>query len=217
MEPADRRDQGEAQVPAPGKDQGEAPAAGGDEGEAQIPAAGGKHGPRWLTDDERDAWIPLIGVLIKLPAALDAQLQRDAGLSHFEYMVLSRLSEAPERTLRMSDLAILANGSLSRLSHVVTRLERRGWVRREACPGDGRYTNAVLTADGWVKVTATAPGHVAAVRELVVDGLSPEQIGQLRDIAQRIMSRVVPGDDWLGQLPHPARRLFVLHFPGRTV
>jgi DNA-binding MarR family transcriptional regulator len=202
MEPADRRDQGEAQVTA----------AGGDQGEAQVPAAGGEHGPRWLTDDERDAWIPLIGVLIKLPAALDAQLQRDAGLSHFEYMVLSRLSEAPERTLRMSDLAILANGSLSRLSHVVTRLERRGWVRREACPGDGRYTNAVLTGEGWAKVTATAPGHVAAVRELVVDGLSPEQIGQLRDIAQRIMSRVVPGDDWLGQLPHPARRLFVLHF-----
>lgn len=195
MEPADRREQGEA----------------------QAPAAGGEHGPRWLTDDERDAWIPLIGVLIKLPAALDAQLQRDAGLSHFEYMVMSRLSEAPERALRMSDLAILANGSLSRLSHVVTRLERRGWVRREACPGDGRYTNAVLTGEGWAKVTATAPGHVAAVRELVVDGLSPEQIGQLRDIAQRIMSRVVPDDDWLGRLPHPARRLFVLHFPGRTV
>lgn len=219
MEPADRRDQGEAQVPAAGEDQGEvrAPAAGGDQGEARVPAAGGEHGPHWLTEDERDAWIPLIGVLIKLPAALDAQLQRDAGLSHFEYMVLSRLSEAPERTLHMSDLAILANGSLSRLSHVVTRLERRGWVRREACPGDGRYTNAVLTGEGWAKVTATAPGHVAAVRQLVVDGLSPEQIGQLRDIAQRIMSRVVPGDDWLGQLPHPARRLFVLHFPARTV
>jgi hypothetical protein len=110
MEPADRPDQGSAH---------------------SVPA-GGEHGPRWLTDDERDAWMPLIGVLIKLPAALDAQLQRDSGLSHFEYMVLSRLSEAPERTLRMSDLAVLANGSLSRLSHVVTRLERRGWVRREA-------------------------------------------------------------------------------------
>jgi len=185
------------------------PADRPDQGAAQVPAVGGEHEPRWLTSDERDAWIPLIGVLIKLPAALDAQLQRDAGLSHFEYMVLSRLSEASARTLRMSDLAILANGSLSRLSHVVTRLERRGWVRREACPGDGRYTNAVLTADGWAKVTATAPGHVAAVRQFVVDALSPEQIGQLRDIAESVMSRVVPGDDWLGRLPHPARRLFV--------
>jgi len=182
------------------------PADRPDQGTARTPGTGAEHEPRWLTEDERDAWIPLVGVLIKLPAALDAQLQRDAGLSHFEYMVLSQLSEAPERTLRMSDLAILANGSLSRLSHVVTRLERRGWVRREACPGDGRYTNAVLTGEGWAKVVATAPGHVAAVRQLVVDALRPEQIGQLRDITQSIMSRVVPGDDWLGRLPHPARR-----------
>jgi DNA-binding MarR family transcriptional regulator len=185
MEPADRRDQDKA----------------------RVPAAGPTAEPQWLTGQERDAWIPLVGMLIKLPAALDAQLQRDAGLSHFEYMVLSRLSEAPGHTLRMSDLAILANGSLSRLSHVVTRLERRGWIRRESCPADGRYTNAVLTHDGWAKVVAAAPGHVAAVRQLVVDALSPEQIGQLRDIAQQIMGRVVPGADWLGGLPHPARRL----------
>ena len=112
--------------------------------------------PPWLTDDERDAWIRLVGVFIKPPAALDAQLQRDAGVSHFEYMVLSRLSEAPSHTLRMSDLAVLANGSLSRLSHVVTRLERRGWVRREPCPGDGRFTNAVLTDHGCAMVEATS-------------------------------------------------------------
>ena len=148
-----------------------------------------------------------MGCAYGIPGALDAQLQRDAGLSHFEYMVLSRLSEAPERTLRMSDLAVLANGSLSRLSHVVTRLERRGWARRAACPGDGRYTNAVLTGEGWDKVAATAPGHVAGVRQLVVDALTAEQVTQLRDITQAIMSRVVPGDDWLGQLPHPARPL----------
>jgi DNA-binding MarR family transcriptional regulator len=191
MEPADRRDQDKA----------------------QVPATGPEPEPRWLTVEERDAWIPLVGLLIKLPAALDAQLQRDAGLSHFEYMVLSRLSEAPGHTLRMSDLAILANGSLSRLSHVVTRLERRGWIRRESCPADGRYTNAVLTDDGWAKVVAVAPGHVAAVRQLVVDALSPEQIGQLRGIAQQIMDRVVPGADWLGRLPHPARRLFVFRPP----
>ena len=160
-----------------------------DQGPTSSPSAADAE-PSWLSDDERDAWIRLVGVFIKLPAALDAQLQRDAGVSHFEYMVLSRLSEAPDHTLRMSDLAVLANGSLSRLSHVVTRLERRGWVRREPCPGDGRFTNAVLTDDGWDKVEATAPGHVAAVRELVIDALQPEQIGQLRDISLAIMGRV---------------------------
>jgi DNA-binding MarR family transcriptional regulator len=170
--------------------------------DAARPPSGTDTGPRWLTDDERDAWIRLVGVFIKLPAALDAQLQRDAGISHFEYMVLSRLSEAPDGTLRMSDLAVLANGSLSRLSHVVTRLERRGWVRRESSPGDGRYTNAVLTGEGRAKVEATAPGHVAAVRQLVIDALHPEQIEQLRDISQAIMSRVVPGAEWYGRLPH---------------
>ncbi len=172
-------------------DQGPAPSA---------PSADAE--PPWLSDDERDAWIRLVGVFIKLPAALDAQLQRDAGISHFEYMVLSRLSEASDQTLRMSDLAVLANGSLSRLSHVVTRLERRAWVRREACPGDGRYTNAVLTDEGMAKVEATAPGHVAAVRDLVIDALRPEQVEQLRDISQAIMGRVIPGTEWYGRLPH---------------
>jgi DNA-binding MarR family transcriptional regulator len=172
-----------------------------DQGPAR-PAPGTDVEPSWLTDDERDAWIRLVGVFIKLPAALDAQLQRDAGVSHFEYMVLSRLSEAPDRALRMSDLAVLANGSLSRLSHVVTRLERRGWVRREACPGDGRYTNAVLTDEGMAKVEVTAPGHVAAVRDLVIDALRPEQVEQLRDISQAIMGRVIPGAEWYGRLPH---------------
>jgi DNA-binding MarR family transcriptional regulator len=161
------------------------------------PPGGPEPAPRWLTPPERDAWLSLAGVLIKLPAALDAQLQRDARMSHFEYMVLVGLSEAPGRALRMSDLAELANGSLSRLSHVITRLEGRGWVRREACREDGRYTNAVLTEEGWDKVVATAPGHVETVRALVIDTLSAEQVGQLHDIARRVMAQVAPGDDWL--------------------
>ena len=111
----------------------------------------------WLSAEEQAAWRPFAALLIRLPAVLDAQLQKDAGISHFEYMVLSSLSEAPDRTLRMSDLAAMASGSLSRLSHVVSRLESRGWVRREACPGDGRFINAVLTEEGWAKVVATAP------------------------------------------------------------
>jgi len=144
--------------------------------------------PSWLSEQEQAAWRPFVALLIRLPAALEAELQKDAGISHFEYLVLSSLSEAPGRTLRMSDLAALASGSLSRLSHVVSRLETRGWVRREACPGDGRYINAVLTEDGWAKVVATAPGHVAAVRKLLVDALTPEQLADLGAISEHVLT-----------------------------
>jgi DNA-binding MarR family transcriptional regulator len=141
----------------------------------------------WLSPDEQAAWRPIAALIFRLPAALDAQLQKDAGISHFEYLVLSSLSEAPGRTLRMSDLAALASGSLSRLSHVVTRLEKRGWVRRAPCPGDGRYINAVLTDDGWAKVVATAPGHVAAVRKLLVDALPPQELSDLGAISEHVL------------------------------
>jgi len=133
------------------------------------------------------AWLPLARLMIKLPAALDAQLRRDAGISHFDYAVLARLSEAPEHTLRMSTLADFANGSLSRLSHVVARLESRGWVTRSPCPDDGRYTDATLTTEGYAKVVATAPGHVDAVRHLVIDPLTRAQLRQLSAITARIL------------------------------
>lgn len=149
--------------------------------------------PRWLSPDELRAWLPLGGLLLKLPAALDAQMQRDSGLSHFEYLVLANLSEAPGRTRRMSALAALANGSLSRLSHVVKRLEARGWVERRACPADGRYTNAVLTEAGWQKVLASAPGHVEAVRTLVLDALSTAELEQFGALARRLLERLEPG------------------------
>src|SRR5690349_3789720 len=96
--------------------------------------------PRWLDPDEQAAWLGLTGVLIRLPAVLDTQLQRDAGISHFEYQVLAGLSMADDRTLRMSDLATFVEGSLARLSQVVGRLEKRGWIRRVPDPDDGRYT-----------------------------------------------------------------------------
>lgn len=143
--------------------------------------------PRWLSAGEQAAWRPFVALLFRLPAALDQQLQRDAGITHFEYMVLASLSEAPGRTLRMSDLATMASGSLSRLSHVVSRLERRGWVRREPCPGDGRYINAVLTEEGWSKVAQTAPGHVEAVRRLLIDVLTPEQFRGLGAASERVL------------------------------
>ncbi len=144
----------------------------------------------WLSAEEQAAWRPFAALLFRLPAALDAQLQKDAGLSHFEYMVLSALSEAPEHTLRMSELARMSSGSLSRLSHVVSRMESRGWVRREPCPGDGRFINAVLTPDGWAKIVETAPGHVAAVRRLLVDVLSPEELRTLGAISSQVLSGI---------------------------
>jgi DNA-binding MarR family transcriptional regulator len=150
-------------------------------------------GVNWLSADEQTAWRQLVALLFRLPGALDAQLQRDAGISSFEYLVLSGLSEAENRTLRMSDLAAMASGSLSRLSHVVSRLEKRGWVRRAACPGDGRFVNAVLTDEGMAKVVATAPGHVEAVRRFVVDALSPQQLAALGCASDSILA-VIPKD-----------------------
>ena len=142
--------------------------------------------PNWLDDEEMDAWIQVAIALARLPHALDAQLLRDAQLTHFEYEVLAALSEAPKRTLRMSELAEMSYGSLSRLSHVVRRLEKRNWVRRFQCPEDGRYTNAVLTDEGWEKVVATAPGYVANVRRLVIDRLTRAQLRQVSAIGRRI-------------------------------
>ena len=142
----------------------------------------------WLTDEQQAAWRPFIALLLRLPAALDAQLQRDAGITNFDYLVLSGLSESPNRTLRMSELAAIANSSLSRLSHVVSRLETRGWVRREPCPGDGRFINAVLTDEGWQKVVETAPGHVAAVRALLVDTLDEADFQTLGALSAEILA-----------------------------
>ena len=148
---------------------------------------------RWLTGEEREAWLAVTSVVIRLPSALNAQLQRDAGISHFEYQVMAGLSESPERTLRMSVLAAFADGSLSRLSQVVSRLENRGWIRRTPDPVDGRYTLATLTDAGWDKVVASAAGHVEAVRRYVFDPLTAAQVRQLGAIGRRI-SDAVEGD-----------------------
>ena len=147
---------------------------------------------RWLSEDERAAWLRLIGVVELLPGALDTQLRTDSGLTHFEYFVLAMLSEAEQRTLRMTWLARRTNATLSRLSHVVGRLEGRGLVQRFPCPEDGRATNARLTDAGWETVVAAAPGHVTAVRHYVVDALAPEQLEQLREIGDALLARLDP-------------------------
>ena len=146
--------------------------------------------PRWLDDDEQQVWRRLIGVVLTLPAALEQQLQRDAGISHFEYWVMALLSEAPERRMKLSQLAATANASLSRLSHVITRLQRRGWVSREPCPEDARATYAVLTDAGWDKVVATAPGHVERVRSIVFDGLDRATAAELARACDAILGHM---------------------------
>jgi DNA-binding MarR family transcriptional regulator len=146
----------------------------------------------WLGEEQLAAWVRLVAVLELLPGVLDGQLRRDADLTHFEYYVLAVLSESPESTLRMTALARLTNATLPRLSHVVQRLEARGLVERFPCPDDRRATNARLTAAGWEAVRAAAPGHVATVRDAVVDALTPEQVRQLRAITDAILARVDP-------------------------
>jgi DNA-binding MarR family transcriptional regulator len=161
---------------------------------------------QWLDAEERQTWLALAGALIRLPAALDAQLRRDAGISHFEYQVLALLSEAPDRTLRMSELALRAEGSLPRLSQVVARMEQRDWVRRTPDPADGRYTLAILTDQGWAKVTDAAPGHVEEVRRLVFAPLTKAQTRQLREIGRRIVRATDADDHGIDGRPPPAAK-----------
>ena len=147
---------------------------------------------KWLNDEEMAAWVRLTAVLELLPGVLDSQLRRDAELTHFDYYALAMLSEAPQRTLRMTSLAAQTNATLPRLSHVIRRLEDRGLVERFPCPDDARATNVRLTPIGWDKVRRTAPGHVANVRQHVVDTLTPEQVRQLAGIAEAILRRLDP-------------------------
>jgi DNA-binding MarR family transcriptional regulator len=142
---------------------------------------------RWLTDEQQLMWRRFVEVLIRVPAALETQLQRDAGLTHMGYVVLFTLSEQPDRRMPMSYLARSVTSSLSRLSHVVARLEGMGWVRRERNLEDGRVQIAVLTDEGYAKVVETAPGHVDAVQQLIFDRLTPAQVRQLAKASEAIL------------------------------
>jgi len=144
----------------------------------------------WLDDAQQSAWRKLIEVVELLPGTLDSQLRRDADLSHFDYFTLAMLSEAPERTLRMTALAELTNATLPRLSHVVARLEERGYIERAACPTDRRATNTTLTDAGWQKVVATAPGHVRTVGDIVFSQLDGDDVADLDRIMGRILGRL---------------------------
>jgi len=146
--------------------------------------------PRWLTSEERAAWLAVVGMIARLPAALDAQLRREAGISLFEYMVMAVLSEQPDWSMQMSQIARDASASLSRLSHNARRLEQQGYLERTRCPGPGRRTNATLTQAGYEKVAQAAPGHVAAVRHLLIDLVTSEQLGSVRAVAQAVLAQI---------------------------
>ena len=145
---------------------------------------------RWLNDDELASWLPLAGVMLKLGPALDSQLQRDFDLTHFDYLCLAMLSEESDWTLSMSTLAASTNASLSRLSHVITKLERRGWVSR--CPSEvsRRVTNVRMTDEGYALLVAAAPSHVETVRSLVYDGLSDADVANLHKLMAHVLERI---------------------------
>jgi DNA-binding MarR family transcriptional regulator len=148
---------------------------------------------RWLTAEEEAAWRAIASVLVRLPWALECQLQRDSELSFIEYHALAMLSEQPDHTLRMSELAVLTNASLSRLSHLIKRLEARGLVRREPDPADGRYTNAILTKSGYAQLVDAAPEHVETVRRLVIDAIDEGDLQRVHKAAKHILSRLTDG------------------------
>lgn len=150
---------------------------------------------RWLSPDEMAAWRAYAESAHLLFNALDRELQRAAGLPHAYYIILSRLSEAPGRAGRMSDLAVWTQSSRSRLSHAVARLEEKDWVRRETCPTDRRGTVAILTDAGFAALEAAVPAHTAGVREHVFDQLTPAQVGQLRDIGRALLRHLKEVDD----------------------
>jgi DNA-binding MarR family transcriptional regulator len=147
----------------------------------------------WLSPEELQAWMALTAMLMTLPAAIDAQLKRDSGLNFFEYSILVALARPSDKKLQMSTLAQLAGGSLSRLSHAVTRLERQGWVRRRAQTGESRCIEAILTDEGMAALVAAAPGHVREARRLVFESMTPAQVRQLQRVCRQIVDVAAPG------------------------
>ncbi|WP_028280319.1 MarR family transcriptional regulator [Arthrobacter sp. H5] len=145
---------------------------------------------KWLSPAERQAWLALYAVATMLPGTLDAQLNKRAKITLFDYHVLAMLSEAEGHTLPMSELAGRSNASLSRLSHVVTKLEDRSWVRRSQSNKDARVTTATITADGLQNLRVLAEGHVQHVRSVVFDALDAEDVADLERIGRKILSRM---------------------------
>ncbi|GAA3836421.1 MarR family transcriptional regulator [Sphaerisporangium flaviroseum] len=145
---------------------------------------------RWLDEDEQRTWRTFLWASQLLHESLDRQLQRDAGMPHTYYMILAMLSEAPGRSMTMTELAQLVRFSASRLSHAVAKLEAQGWVCRSRRPGDARTTVAALTGEGFAALAEAAPGHVEEVRRVLFDRLTAEQVGQLRHIFDAVLTNL---------------------------
>jgi len=154
------------------------------------------HETRWLDTQEQQVWAQLSTMILRLQPVLSAQLQREFGISQFEYLMMARLSEAPGSMLRMSVLATLTGSSLPRLSQAVGRLEKRGWISRQPDTEDSRYTVAVLAAAGLRRLQEAAPSHVDTVRKFVFDRLTQTQTRQLGTICRRIVDGLPPDDSW---------------------
>lgn len=154
--------------------------------------------PRWLTDDEIDSWKPLAALVLLLPPYLEEAVQ-EHGLTFFEYSVLVVLADAPDRTMPMSEIAHLANGSLSRTSHGARRLEEQGLLSRSRCPDDGRVTLVTLTDDGHRRLVDAAPAHVESVRSAIFDALIPEQATDLGHLVEIILNHIQPTGPWAAQ------------------
>ncbi|MEU1430939.1 MarR family transcriptional regulator [Nocardia sp. NPDC005746] len=160
-----------------------------------------------MNPQEQRAWRTLIALTTRLPAALDTQLQRESGITHFEYFVMALLSEEPDHRLQLSDLAQKANASLSRLSHVVSKLERLGWAQRMPLTGR-RGAQAVLTDAGYRKVSAAGPGYLECVRGLVFDGLDADQTEQLLTLGETLVAQLDKGmTRGLGRSGRPSSHL----------
>jgi DNA-binding MarR family transcriptional regulator len=145
---------------------------------------------RWLTEEELGSWFPLAGVMLKLNTALDSQLQRDSDMTHFDYLCLAMLSEESDWTSTMSSLAARTNASLSRLSHVISKLEKRGWVSRCRSDISRRVTLVTMTEEGYAVLVAAAPGHVETVRSLIYDGLDADDVANLHKLMAHILERI---------------------------
>ena len=156
---------------------------------------------RWLDEEEELTWRQLSTMILRLQPVLSAQLQREFGINHFEYLIMACLSETPGSTLRMSVLAAMTGSSLSRLSQAVGRLEKRGWAARQPDDQDSRYTLAVLTSAGFRQLKQAAPSHVATVREVVFDRLTRPQARELGAICQLIVDGLPPDDSWPSSTP----------------
>ncbi|HVU74680.1 MAG TPA: MarR family transcriptional regulator [Mycobacteriales bacterium] len=145
---------------------------------------------RWLSEEEQKAWRTFLEFQRVLQEALQSQLQRDAGIPHTYYEILVRLSEAPGRRMRMTQLSEQTLQSKSALSHACARLEERGWIRRVECSDDRRGLLAELTDEGFRALECMAPGHVTNVRESLFDALTDEQVHQLRQISEAVVRRL---------------------------